>query len=128
MPELPPDDASPTFEGALAELQQIVHDLEEGELGLETSLSRFEEGIRLLRSCYRILEEAEQKIEILTGMDAEGNAVTEPFDASATFERSEKPAKKPGRRRGAARGDAASSPEAPPSAGTGDERQPGGLF
>src|SRR6266436_2366150 len=98
-PELPPEDAPQTFECSLALLQQIVHELEEGNLGLETSLSRFEDGIRLLRSCYRILEEAEQKIEVLTGVDAEGNLVTELFDAKATFEAGEKPTKKPGRRR-----------------------------
>jgi exodeoxyribonuclease VII small subunit len=126
MPELPPDDASPTFEGALAELQQIVHDLEEGELGLETSLSRFEEGIRLLRSCYRILEDAEQKIEILTRTDASGNPVTEPFDAAATFEGSKEPAKKPGRRRKAAKNDGPAGE--PPLSSDADEREAGGLF
>jgi exodeoxyribonuclease VII small subunit len=88
-----------SFEGSLAQLQQIVRDLEEGRLGLELSLSRFEEGIGLLRSCFRILEQAEQRIEILTGQDAAGNPVTAPFDSTATFEGGEKPAKKPGRRR-----------------------------
>jgi exodeoxyribonuclease VII small subunit len=126
MPEPPSDGASPTFEGALAELQQIVHDLEEGDLGLEPSLVRFEEGIRLLRSCCRILEEAEQKIEILTGTDAAGNPVTEPFDAAATFEGSEKPAKKPGRRRGAHKSDG--PVREPPASSDADEREAGGLF
>ncbi len=106
MPE-PMNDSAPSFEGALSQLQQIVHDLEEGELGLEPSLARFEEGIKLLRNCYLILEQAEQKIEILTGQDAAGNQLTSPFDATATFEGTEKPAKKPGRRRTAAKGDAA---------------------
>lgn len=95
----PDADPPQSFEGSLAQLQQIVHDLEEGQLGLEVSLSRFEAGIRLLHSCYRILEQAEQRIEILTGQDAAGNPVTAPFDATATFEGGEKPAKKPGRRR-----------------------------
>jgi exodeoxyribonuclease VII small subunit len=99
MSDTPTEDTPQTFECSLALLQQIVHELEEGNLGLETSLSRFEDGIRLLRSCYRILEEAEQKIEVLTGVDAAGNLVTEPFDAKATYEGGEKPAKKPGRRR-----------------------------
>ncbi len=126
MPEPPAETAPPSFEGSLAELQQIVHDLEEGDLGLEASLARFEEGIRLLRSCYRILEEAEQKIEILTGTDAAGNPVTEPFDASATFEGGEKPGKKPGRRRGASRSDAAA--REPPASSDADERDTGGLF
>ena len=88
-----------TFEGSLSQLQQIVHELEDGQLGLEASLSRFEEGIGILRNCFRILELAEQRIEILTGQDAAGNPLTAPFDATATFEGGEKPAKKPGRRR-----------------------------
>jgi exodeoxyribonuclease VII small subunit len=126
MSQSPNDDAPPTFEGSLANLQKIVQDLEDGNLGLEASLSRFEEGIRLLRSCYRILEEAEQKIEILTGVDGEGTPVTAPFDASATFEGGEKPVKKPGRRRGTTKGDppAGEGLPAPDSAG----RQEGGLF
>jgi exodeoxyribonuclease VII small subunit len=117
MSDKPTEDAPQTFECSLALLQQIVHELEDGNLGLETSLSRFEDGIRLLRSCYRILEEAEQKIEVLTGVDAAGNVVTEPFDAKATFEGGEKPAKKPGRRRAPAKPEANSDdePAAPPA-------------
>lgn len=79
------DDETPTFEDSLAELQQIVQDLEEGSQGLEESLQQFERGIGLLRSCYKLLESAEQKIEILTGFDAEGKPQTEPFDASSTL-------------------------------------------
>ncbi|HID23679.1 MAG TPA: exodeoxyribonuclease VII small subunit [Planctomycetaceae bacterium] len=83
-----PVDAGRSFEDALQELQQIVSELEEGEIGLEESLERFERGIALLRSCYRILERAEQRIEILVGFNAEGEPVTEPFQASATVEQS----------------------------------------
>jgi exodeoxyribonuclease VII small subunit len=82
----------PNFEESLSELQQIAHDLEEGSLGLEESLRRFERGITLLRLCYRTLEQAEQRIEILTGLDASGNAATAPFDASATVDPSVAPA------------------------------------
>src|ERR1700736_5503809 len=99
MSEQPEVGAPQSFESSLAQLQKIVQELEEGHLGLELSLSRFEEGIGLLRSCFRILEQAEQRIEILTGQDAAGNPVTSPFDATATFAGSEKPARKPGRRR-----------------------------
>lgn len=125
MPEPTNDEYALSFEGALTQLQEIVHDLEEGDLGLEPSLARFEEGIRLLRNCYQILEQAEQKIEILTGQDAAGNPTTVPFDATATFESAEKPAKKPGRRRSAAKGDRAAV-EPPPSEGEG--RQEDSLF
>ena len=112
MTEQANETTSPSFEAALGQLQDIVHDLEEGDLGLEPSLARFEEGIRLLRNCYQILEQAEQKIEILTNQDAAGNLVTVPFDATATFDGGDKPAKKPGRRRVAAKTD--ESPAAKP--------------
>lgn len=120
------DETSPTFEGSLSQLQKIVNDLEDGKLGLESSLLRFEEGIRLLRTCYKILEAAEQKIEILTGVDEAGVPMTEVFDASATFEVSEKAVRKPGRRRGAAK-------EEPKAAGSSDgvdltEPEERGLF
>jgi exodeoxyribonuclease VII small subunit len=125
MTQPPTEESPPTFEASLAPLQQIVNDLEEGNLGLEASLARFEEGIRLLRSCYKILEVAEQKIEILAGLNDAGEPVTEPFDASATFEGGEKPVRKPGRRRSAARGepkaDTSASVEPP-------DREEGGLF
>ena len=118
MPELNTETAPVSFETALTQLQEIVSDLEEGDLGLEPSLARFEEGIRLLRNCYQILEQAEQKIEILTGQDATGNPVAVPFDGTATFEGTEKPAaRKPGRRRTATKADGANDPAAPQDVG-----------
>ncbi|NOX56604.1 MAG: exodeoxyribonuclease VII small subunit [Planctomycetes bacterium] len=87
-----------SFEESLEELQQIVSELEEGEIGLEESLQRFEKGIALLRSCYQILERAEQRIEMLVGFNDDGEPVTEPFDASATVERAGgKAGRRPGR-------------------------------
>jgi exodeoxyribonuclease VII small subunit len=53
------------FEDALARLEAIVKDLEKGELPLEASLARYEQGIRLARFCSEKLEEAEKRIEIL---------------------------------------------------------------
>ena len=55
-----------SFEESLTELQSIVSELEDGSLGLEASLARFERGVGLLRACHVILESAEQKIETLT--------------------------------------------------------------
>ena len=80
----PGDEASepgqePSFEASLASLEQIVHDLEEGKLGLNEALGRYEEGVRLLRRCYGLLERAERRIELLSGIDAEGNPITQPF-------------------------------------------------
>ena len=80
-------DDHPPFEQLLAELQQIVADLEDGEQGLEESMQKFEVGTGLLKTCYNILAQAEQRIEILTGLDRDGNPVTEPFDSTATIDR-----------------------------------------
>lgn len=74
-----------TFEQALARLEEIVHLLEEGDLGLSEAMQRYEEGVKLLRRSYEMLEGAERKIELLSGVDAEGNPVTQPFDDTATF-------------------------------------------
>ena len=79
-----PNAEPPTFEAALAELQRIVADLENGSVGLEESLARFERGAALLKTCYATLEQAEQRIELLVGAKADGTPLTEPFDASAT--------------------------------------------
>ncbi|MEN6558794.1 MAG: exodeoxyribonuclease VII small subunit, partial [Thermoguttaceae bacterium] len=75
----------PDFEQSLTRLEEIVHALEEGDLGLNESLAREEEGVKLLRQSYDLLQRAERRIELLSGLDAEGNPVTEPFDDSATF-------------------------------------------
>ena len=74
------------FEDSLGELQQIVSRLEDGSLPLEESMLQFEQGVGLLRQCYQVLEAAEQRIEILTGADRDGNPRTAPFDGSATFD------------------------------------------
>ncbi|QDU82864.1 Exodeoxyribonuclease 7 small subunit [Polystyrenella longa] len=79
------EESAPSFEEALTRLQDIVTDLESGEMGLETSLQRYEEGVGLIRLCYQTLEAAEQKIEILTRLDSDGDIETEPFDAESTF-------------------------------------------
>lgn len=76
---------STSFEASLASLQQIVAQLEEGSLPLEVSLARFEEGTRLLRHCHAVLQSAERRIEILTNFTEDGQAVTEPFDDTATY-------------------------------------------
>ena len=53
------------FEDCLARLEQIVGKLEAGNLPLEESLTIFEEGVGLARSCSRYLEDAEKRIEVL---------------------------------------------------------------
>lgn len=54
------------FEKSLAQLNQLIEKMETGQLSLETSLSFFEEGIALIRQCQQTLNDAEQKIQILT--------------------------------------------------------------
>jgi exodeoxyribonuclease VII small subunit len=68
-----------TFERALEQLEQVVASLEEGRCGLTDSLAHYERGVKLLRECYELLSQAERKIEVLAGFDAEGNPVTEPL-------------------------------------------------
>jgi exodeoxyribonuclease VII small subunit len=65
-----------TFETSLAELEQIVTKLEDGDLPLEESLGLFEKGIKLSRDCRERLTNAERRIEILV-KDANGNLVAE---------------------------------------------------
>ncbi|MBI2162376.1 MAG: exodeoxyribonuclease VII small subunit [Candidatus Rokubacteria bacterium] len=66
------------FEDSLVRLEQIVSQLEAGNLPLEESLKVFEEGIALARHCARYLEEAEKRIEILT-RDDQGALGATPF-------------------------------------------------
>jgi exodeoxyribonuclease VII small subunit len=53
------------LEKSLASLEEIVEELESGDLPLETAMKKFEEGIKLTRGCQTALKEAEQKVEIL---------------------------------------------------------------
>jgi exodeoxyribonuclease VII small subunit len=88
-----PDD-NQTFEQALAELEQIVRDLEDGQLGLEDALARYEAGVGLLKRCYTRLQQVEQRILLLTGIDSEGQPITQPFDHAATAEPAKSEAKR----------------------------------
>lgn len=69
-----------TFEQSLKELEDTVRQLEDGQLGLGESLARYEEGVRHLERCQKLLRQAERRIELLAGVDAEGNAITKPYD------------------------------------------------
>ncbi len=81
----------PSFEKALKRLEEIVHLLEEGEIGLDEALERYEEGVKLLRQTYELLGRAERRIELLSGVDAEGNPIAQPFDDRATLSGSDQP-------------------------------------
>ncbi len=59
-------DESMTFETAIARLEEIVHLLESGNAPLDVSLSLYEEGVSLVRLCNTRLDNAEQRVKILT--------------------------------------------------------------
>jgi exodeoxyribonuclease VII small subunit len=74
------------FEDALAELEQIVRDLEDGTTGLEESLAKYEAGIGLLQQCYARLRDAEQRIVKLAGCGEDGAPVLEAFGHTSAVE------------------------------------------
>lgn len=69
----------PKFEDCLQRLEEVVQELEKGEVPLEKSLTLFEEGMHLSASCRKELDEAEGKVEIL--LKQNGKTQAEPFDA-----------------------------------------------
>jgi exodeoxyribonuclease VII small subunit len=85
------DQPDTNFEEALSQLERIVESLERGEPALTTALARYEDGVRLLRQCYQLLDRAEQSVALLTGVDSEGQPLLDPFDASATIAREQGP-------------------------------------
>jgi len=74
-----------TFEQSLKQLEQIVEELESGELPLEKSLKKFEDGIKLSRSCSSKLDEIERKITILL-KDQTDDVIEKPFISESTEE------------------------------------------
>ena len=70
---------SKSFEEQMEELEKIVGELEKGDLNLDDSVSKFEEGIKISKSCNKILEEAEKKITMLVNKD--GEIEEEDFEA-----------------------------------------------
>ena len=70
-----------TFEASLAELEEIVAKLEDGDMPLEESLALFEQGIKLSRNCRDRLTKAERRIEILM-QDSDGNLTAAEIEPS----------------------------------------------
>ena len=67
-----------SFEASMARLEQIVRSMERGDVALEESLKLFQEGTELVRSCQKLLEDAQMQVKmILTGPD--GSPVEEDF-------------------------------------------------
>jgi exodeoxyribonuclease VII small subunit len=72
-------ESSGTFEENMKRLETIVQELEAGELGLEQSLQRFEEGMKLVRACEKALAEAEKRVELLIKDSATEELHAVPF-------------------------------------------------
>ncbi len=66
------------LEKSLANLEELVEELESGDLPLETAMKKFEEGIKLTRGCQAALKEAEQKVQIL--LKSAGDEDLEDFE------------------------------------------------
>ena len=66
------------LEKSLADLEELVEELESGDLPLEKALKKFEDGIKLTRGCQTALKEAEQKVEIL--LKSAGGEELEDFE------------------------------------------------
>lgn len=77
---------TPTFEAALAELEQVVAEMESGSLPLEASLAAYQRGAELLKQCRIRLDDAQQQVRVLeegslkdfantTGKNANNNSI-----------------------------------------------------
>jgi exodeoxyribonuclease VII small subunit len=82
----PSEPSPPRFEEALAEIESILRELEDGATSLEDSLARYERGVGLLRQCYAQLRDAEQKVKLLAGLTEGGAADLRPFEHVASIE------------------------------------------
>ena len=72
------------LEKSLAELEELVEELESGDLPLEKAMKKFEEGIKLTRGCQTALKEAEQRVEIL--LKSAGGEDLEAFEVDTDVE------------------------------------------
>jgi exodeoxyribonuclease VII small subunit len=55
-------DTQPSFESQLAELENLVRQMEQGSMPLDASLEAFEKGVQLAKRCHQMLDEASQKV------------------------------------------------------------------
>ncbi len=83
-----------SFEESLAELERMVRELEDGNLGLDESLRRYEQGVGLIKRCSQQLREAERRILLVTGMDENGRPILQTFQHEATAVTRAEPARR----------------------------------
>lgn len=67
------------FETSLNELETLVNQIEQGDLSLEDALGAFEQGVKLTRECQSILDQAEQKVQVL--IEKNGELHSQPFNS-----------------------------------------------
>ncbi|HYT54537.1 MAG TPA: exodeoxyribonuclease VII small subunit [Verrucomicrobiae bacterium] len=73
------DFSNKNFESAMEEIEQVVEQIESGELSLEESLAAYEKGVGLVKFCYQKLNEVEKRIEFLV-KDKEGKLQLKVFE------------------------------------------------
>ncbi|MBI3783520.1 MAG: exodeoxyribonuclease VII small subunit [Deltaproteobacteria bacterium] len=73
------NETTKTFHEGMTALENIVQELESGELALEAALAAFETGVALVRDLNQRLTDAEQRIEVLT-RDSDGSVKTQPLE------------------------------------------------
>ncbi len=71
---------SPTFETAIARLEQLVEEMDSANIPLQDLITRYEEGVKLVKVCEERLKEAEKRIEIIT-RNAAGTPKAVEFEA-----------------------------------------------
>jgi len=86
MRTMPADADPPRFEPALAELERVLRDLEDGTISLDDALARYERGVALLRLCYGQLKDAEQRVRLLAGTTDDGAPDLRPFEHTSSLE------------------------------------------
>jgi exodeoxyribonuclease VII small subunit len=72
-----------SFEDAVQELEQVLADIEAGELGLEETLLRYERGNFLIQYCRKVLNDAQKQIELIS-KGPDGSIQTQPLEESDT--------------------------------------------
>lgn len=83
--DLEPDDLPQDFEAAMAQLENIVGQMERGDMSLEASLVAYQRGVALTRICQDRLARAEQKVKVLS------DELLKPFDFGVDPDNGETP-------------------------------------
>jgi len=73
----------PLFEQAVAELEQIVRRLEQGGNSLQDDLGDYGRAIQLIKLCHSRLAQAESSVQLLSGIDADGNPILETYQQAS---------------------------------------------